>query len=79
MEWTYWITPALVVALFGWLKFDIARLESRIGDMDDRLRDVEKSVSSITKLDDRLRAVENAVSEIRGALFHRVRPSDSPS
>lgn len=61
MDWTPWVTPALMIGLFGWLKADIARLDNRLK-------------ADISGLDNRLRGVEKDVAEIRGALFYHPRP-----
>ena len=50
-----WITPAIVLALFVWLRFDI--------------RDLRRDLSArLDGLDTRLRAVETGLAELRGRL-----------
>ena len=50
-----WLTPAITIGLFVWLRADIRALEERFGK---RLDD----------LDERLRAVEAGQAEIKGQL-----------
>ncbi len=50
-----WITPAIVLALFIWLRFDI--------------RDLRRDLTArLDGLDGRLRAVETGLAELRGRL-----------
>ena len=61
-EWTAtvgtWITPALLIALFAWLRSDVAGLGKRIEGLDTRLRAVEVEIG---KVGERLAAVERQV------------------
>ncbi len=57
-----WLTPALIVGLFLWLRADIRSLESRV---DKRFDGIDRRLDGI---DDRLRAVEVEVAEVRGQL-----------
>ncbi len=64
-----WLTPALIVGLFLWLRADIRSLESRV---DKRFDGIDRRFDGIDRrldgIDDRLRAVEVEVAEVRGQL-----------
>ncbi len=68
-----WLTPALIVGLFLWLRADIRNtrhdLQADIRALDERLRSVRDELrADIRSLDERLRAVEAGQAEIRGQL-----------
>ncbi|MCY4590763.1 MAG: hypothetical protein OXE86_09445 [Alphaproteobacteria bacterium] len=57
-----WLTPAIIIGLFLWLRADIRALEGRI---DKRFDGIDKRLDG---MDERLRAVETGQAEIRGQL-----------
>ena len=61
-----WLTPAIVIALFMWLRADIRsireELRADIRSVSEELR------ADIRGIDERLRAVEAGQAEIRGQL-----------
>ncbi len=75
-----WLTPALIVGLFLWLRADIrntrhdlqadireleSRVDKRFDGIDRRFDGIDRRLDGI---DDRLRAVEVEVAEVRGQL-----------
>lgn len=64
-----WLTPAIIIGVFLWLRADIraqeGRLEKRLDGVDKRLDGMDKRLDG---LDDRLRAVEAGLAEIKGQL-----------
>lgn len=42
-----WITPAVLLGVFAWLRFDIRELRDRMDRFDDRLRGVEQDLSEM--------------------------------
>lgn len=75
-----WITSALLVGLFAWLRSDIRRAEDRLrAEMSDMRSDLIARIDRldgrvdglngrIDGLDERLRAVEAGLAELRGQL-----------
>ncbi len=68
-----WITPALLVGLFAWLRADIRRVEDRLrADMSDMRSELSGRIDGLEGrldgLDERLRAVEAGLAELRGQL-----------
>ena len=68
-----WLTPAIIIGLFLWLRADIraleGRVEKRFGGLDKRMDGLEERLEKrFDGLDERLRAVEAGQSEIRGQL-----------
>ena len=61
MSWD-WITPAVVVAAFGWLKFDIHQLGKRVDQLSKR-------VDGVTE---RLARLEGFMEGIQATLTHRM-------
>ena len=61
-----WLTPAIIIGLFLWLRGDIHGLEKRIDKRIDGLE--ERFEKRFDGLDDRLRAVEAGQAEIKGQL-----------
>ena len=57
-----WLTPAIIIGVFLWLRADIRAQEGRL---EKRLDGVDKRLDG---LDDRLRAVEAGLAEIKGQL-----------
>lgn len=55
-----WITPALIVALFLWLRADIRDLRR---DLSARMDGLDRRFDG---LEERLRAVETGLAELRG-------------
>ena len=53
-----WITPAIVLGVFAWLRSDIRELRTDIRELGERM----------DRFDDRLRGVEQDLSEIKGKL-----------
>ena len=68
-----WLTPAIIIGLFLWLRGDIHGLEKRV---DKRIDGLEKRIDGLEErfekrfdgLDDCLRAVEAGQAEIKGQL-----------
>ncbi len=71
-----WLTPAIIIALFLWLRADIRSLEGRIDKrfdgIDQRFDGIDQRFDGIDQRldgpDERLRAVEAGQAEIRGQL-----------
>ena len=42
-----WITPAVVLGVFAWLRSDIRELRDRMDRFDDRLRGVEQDLAEM--------------------------------
>lgn len=42
-----WITPAILLGVFAWLRSDIRELRERMDRFDDRLRGVEQDLSEM--------------------------------
>ncbi|MYE01445.1 MAG: hypothetical protein F4Y03_09210 [Alphaproteobacteria bacterium] len=86
-----WITPALIVGLFAWLRADIRRVEDRLrADMSEMRSELSARIDDlngrIDRLDERLRAVEAGLAELRGQLgfvrdyiLRRNAPPDEPT
>ena len=45
MEWQAWITPALMIGLFGWLKADIHALRGEIHSVRERVGQLAEDVA----------------------------------
>lgn len=64
-----WLTPAIIIGLFLWLRADIRALEGRF---EKRFDAVDKRFDAVDKrfdgFDERLRAVEASQAEIKGHL-----------
>jgi len=45
MEWHDWITPALMIGLFGWLKADIHALRGEMHSIQDRENKLAEDVA----------------------------------
>ena len=54
-----WITPAVVLGVFAWLRSDIRELRNRIDRLDDRLRGVEQDLA---EMKGKLAFIENYAS-----------------
>ncbi len=75
-----WATPAIVVALFLWLRADIRNLRqdlsSRMDLLDKRIDVLDKRIDSLEArldkrmdgFDERLRALEAGFAELRGEM-----------
>ena len=62
MDLSPWLTPALVVALFAWLRFDLRELRR---ELSDRLEGVRKGVDArLDKVDARFDAVGGRFDEV---------------
>ena len=42
-----WITPAVLLGVFAWLRSDIRELRDRLDRFDDRLRGVEQDLAEM--------------------------------
>ena len=64
---TPWITPAIVLALFVWLRSDIRDLRR---EMSETRRDLTSRMDGLSSrmdsFDERLRALETGLAELRG-------------
>ena len=71
-----WLTPAIIIGLFLWLRADIraleGRFEKRFDSVDKRFDAVDKRFDAVDKrfhgFDERLRAVEASQADIKGHL-----------
>ena len=53
-----WITPAVVLGVFAWLRSDIRELRTDMRELRERM----------DRFDDRLRGVEQDLAEVKGKL-----------
>ena len=64
-----WITPAIIIGLFLWLRADLraleGRIEKRFDGVDKRFDGVDKRLDGVEL---RLRAVEVELAEVKGQL-----------
>ena len=61
-----WISPAVILVLFAWLRIDLGRRIDRLENrLDQRIDGIEQSMKG---LDDRLRSVEIAVGAMAAKL-----------
>ncbi|MCY4501954.1 MAG: hypothetical protein OXE57_10380 [Alphaproteobacteria bacterium] len=68
-DFTPWISPAVLVVLFAWLRMDLGK---RIDEVNSRLDRVDRRIDGVDQrlqgIDDRLRAVEVTVGRMSGKL-----------
>ena len=69
LDLTPWITPAIVIAVFAWLRADIHRAEARLNErmnrMENELGEVKKELGEVKK---ELGEVVKDVAEMKGKL-----------
>ena len=64
-----WLTPAILVGFFLWLRADIRNVRHDLqADIREMRADIRELRADIRALDERLRAVEVEMAEIRGQL-----------
>ena len=60
-----WITPAILLGVFAWLRSDIRELRT---DMRELRTDMRELRERMDRMDDRLRGVEQDFAEMKGKL-----------
>ena len=73
MEIVDWITPALLLGLFAWLRHDIGELRQKVAELAERVANVETSLGERiaiveTSLGERLASVEATLDIMRQGL-----------